>query len=198
METLSTHRPLSEIETYLTKWDKKADYVAQERALQALFHRRDADYLSESDLLVKCATLNDFYGTNIFKVYHVVQHYLRIGHLAERLEAGDLTLVEELRRVPVPIQGGGTKYIDRYSFATKFCSHHNSDRFPIYDSYVAHVLKAFRKSDPQFVFATAALRDYEQFVAVILQFKELYGLTKYGVKDIDRYLWQLGKEMLAK
>ena len=29
---------------------------------------------------------------------------------------------------------------------------------------------------------------------VILAFREYYGLTQYNLKEIDQYLWQLGKE----
>ena len=34
-----------------------------------------------------------------------------------------------------------------YSFATKYCSHHNFNDYPIYDEYVAKVLLHFQRKD---------------------------------------------------
>ncbi|UTW70364.1 hypothetical protein KHA80_07545 [Anaerobacillus sp. HL2] len=41
----------------------------------------------------------------------------------------------------------GEKKKNFYSFATKYCSHHNPLDYPIYDSYVDEVLRHFRNRD---------------------------------------------------
>ena len=38
------------------------------------------------------------------------------------------------------------------------------------------------------------LPDNSKFKKVILAFREYYGLAQYNLKEIDQYLWQLGKE----
>lgn len=47
------------------------------------------------------------------------------------------------------------------------------------------------------MFKTEDLRDYEKFKGIIISFREFYGLEKYDLKQIDQYLWQLGKEYFS-
>ena len=195
--------PKVDIKLYLKKWNSSKEYVAHENALNYLFFRRGDDFLNQDDLLIKCSVLNDFYGTNIYEVYHVVKHYLTIHDLAERLsqtpnEQNDL--VAELRYVPVPKSQKSLRKsdtIDYYSFATKFCSHHTPELFPIDDSYVDRVLREFRNHKVM-TFRNNDLLNYGKFVRIIKEFQRIYGLEKYTVKEIDMYLWQLGKECFPK
>ncbi|MDE6480799.1 MAG: hypothetical protein K2L45_11085, partial [Muribaculaceae bacterium] len=82
-----------------------------------------------------------------------------------------------------------------YSFATKYCSHHYPELFPIYDRYVADVLMFLHRKFPKLVkFKNRdSLKDYETFVGAIEDVRQAFGLQDYNYKDIDRYLWQLGK-----
>ena len=80
---------------------------------------------------------------------------------------------------------GKKKYF--YSFASKYCSHHNQVEFPIYDSYVDIVLRYFRKADK-----------FYKFKNILLKFKEYYGLQEFSLKELDKYLWQFGKFYFPK
>jgi len=42
------------------------------------------------------------------------------------------------------------------------------------------------------------LKDYVKFKKVLLEFSKFYNLESYNLKDIDKYLWQLGKEKFPK
>jgi hypothetical protein len=81
-----------------------------------------------------------------------------------------------------------------YSFASKYCSHYNPLDFPIYDSYVDKVLRYFRDVDSFYYFKNDDLKRYIEFKKILLQFKTYYGLEQYNIKDIDKYLWLMGKE----
>lgn len=186
--------PKDEIDDYQKKWARLTDYVWQEQALHGLFSVRQANFLSQDDLMIKCATLNDFYSTNIFKIYHVVRHYLTVRDLEKRISSGDLSLVEDLRKVSVPGQNDNTKYWDYYSFATKFCSHHNPEAFPIYDKYAVRMLCAFGRH-AKLGFTLNKMDNYQEYDSAIKKFRQHYGLLKYTLKEIDRYLWLLGKEL---
>ncbi len=48
------------------------------------------------------------------------------------------------------------------------------------------------------MFRQLDLRDYVIFNKVLMDFKNYYGLEKYGLKEIDEYLWQLGKDYFPK
>ena len=181
---------IEQVEHYLAKWDSLEDYHLQEDALDKMFFELCPDNTDILDVLLKASTLNDFYSTNIFKVYPLAKHIVDLD-IDARLRVGDVDLVRDIQRV----NGTNREY---YSFATKFCSHHNPIDYPIYDSYVDKVLRYYRKRDGFAVFCDAELKDYEHFRRIMIEFRSFYGLEKYTLKEIDKYIWQLGKDYLPK
>ncbi len=144
------------------------------------------------EVLVKVATLNDFYSTNIFNVFAVAKHILGISRIDSRLQSGDESLVGEIAHISI---NGKAKYL--YSFATKFCAHHNDADFAIYDSYVAQMLWHFQKCDRFGDFVREDLRDYAKFKKALNDFRTFYAL-KCDLKQLDRYLWLAGKSHFAR
>lgn len=186
-----------EAEYYWQQWMTLDRYRAAEEALARLFRpRKDKEYLDRSDLLIKCSTLNDFYSTSIFSVYRVVEHYSKIKGLGQRMADGDLSLVEELRYVPVSDDGKETR--DFYSFATKFCAHHNAEAYPIYDSYVDKMLRELRNRDKKLTFSNDNLKHYDSFRSIICQMRMSYGIEKLSFRQVDIMLWLAGKEYFPK
>lgn len=180
-------RPATEqVEHYLLEWASLESYVAQEKALGRLFVETFPNNTDILEVLLKVSTLNDFYSTNIFKVYPVAEHIVAIEDIDKRLKEGDLSLVEE-------IQNSGSNNRKFYSFATKYCSHHNPLDFPIYDRYVDMVLRYYRRIDKFATFKNEELKDYALFKETLVIFKEYYDLN-YSFKDLDKYIWQLGKD----
>lgn len=187
--TLSYHHPSpAEVNEYIQKWNGLEDYVNQERALDKLFVKLCPENQNIEDILIKCSALNDFYSTNIFKVHNVAQHYLR-SDIDQRLAKGDLTLVSDLAHINI---NGKPFYF--YSFASKYCSHHRPDIYPIYDNYVHKLLNYFKKRDHFCPYTNADLKEYTSYCNIIQSFRKFYGLESFSVKEIDKYLWQLGKE----
>ena len=182
----------SEVEKYLNRWDSLENYVLQESSLYKLFHKTYPNNNDINDILIKASSLNDFYSTNIFSIFPVAKHILKLD-IDKRLKSGDTTLVNDIANVTI---GGINKHF--YSFATKYCSHHNADDFPIYDSFVEKVLLHFKKIDKFDKFTASDLKNYSKFKNVLISFKKYYDIDKYSLKDIDRYLWQLGKEYIPK
>ena len=181
-----------EVNKYLKLWDSIENYVLQERSLYKLFHKTYPKNIDIDDILIKASALNDFYNTNIFSIFPVAKHILKLK-IDDRLKEGDTTLVNDISNVTI---SGVKKHF--YSFATKYCSHHNADDFPIYDDYVRKVLMYFKKKDKFEKFTASDLKDYSKFKEILNSFKKYYDIDKYGLKDIDRYLWQLGKEYFPK
>jgi hypothetical protein len=183
---------IEQVEHYLQTWNTLENYRLQEDALDKLFLELCTKNIEISDILLKVVALNDFYSTNIFSVYPVAKHILSLD-IDSRLNSGDITLVSDLQKV---IIGGIVKNF--YSFSTKYCSHHKPLDFPIYDSYVEKVLCYFRDRDRFSNFKTLELKDYKKFKDTLVEFKYFYGLDKYDLKKIDRYMWQLGKDYFPK
>ena len=181
---------VSEVNKYLNEWENLEGYTSQERALNKLFLELLPGNSEITDILLKASCLNDFYSTRIFAIYPVAKRILSIKDLDKRLKAGDIKLVRELGNVKI---GDNKRYF--YSFATKYCSHHNPIAFPIYDSYVEKVLVYFNEVDK---FSSFKIKDYRKFKGILLYFQRYYKLERFNLKEIDRYLWLLGKEFFPK
>lgn len=181
------------IKEYLIKWDNLEDhYIWQESSLDKLFHK---DYKNNNDLneiLIKCSCLNDFYSTNIFLIYPVAKNIFDLK-IDNRLQQGDPSLVNDIARVVI---SGKEKTF--YSFASKYCSHHNNIEFPIYDYFVDKMLVYFQKKDKFSNFKKEDLKDYVKFKNVLIDFKKFYDIDDFNLRDIDKYLWIAGKEYFPK
>lgn len=181
-----------QVEFYLAQWDSLEDYRLQEDALNRLFFELSPANKNISDILLKVSVLNDFYSTNIFKVFPVAKHILSL-EIDDRLRHGDVTLVDDIKKVVI---GGRT--LNFYSFATKYCSHHKPLDYPIYDSYVDEVLRYYRKQEGFATFRNDDLRNYPRFKSILEEFRSFYQLYKYNLKELDKYIWQLGKTHFNK
>ena len=180
------------IEKYLVKWDNLEEhYIWQEKSLYKLFHE---DYKNNTDLneiLIKCSCLNDFYSTNIFSIFSVAKNIFNLK-IDKRLNDNDPSLVNDIAHVKI---NGVDKTF--YSFASKYCSHHN-DEFPIYDYFVDKMLIYFKNKDKFAKFKKDDLKDYIKFRNILIEFKKFYDIEEYSLRDIDKYLWIAGKEYFPK
>lgn len=181
-----------EVEKYLKQWDSLENYVLQEDALNKLFFKTYPNNDNINDILIKASSLNDFYSTNIFSIFPVAKHIYKLN-IDQRLKMRDETLVNDIADVEI---NGVQKYF--YSFATKYCSHHLPEDYPIYDSYVEKVLMYFKKIEKFDKFVKDDLKDYKRYKQILINFKKYFDIDDYNLKDIDRYLWQLGKEYFLK
>ncbi|MCD7892375.1 MAG: hypothetical protein LUG60_01615 [Erysipelotrichaceae bacterium] len=181
-----------EVDKYLKKWNTMENYVLQENSLDKLFFQTYPNNTDINDILIKASSLNDFYSTNIFSIFNVAKHILNLD-IDKRLKNGDTSLVNDIAKVTI---SGVDKNF--YSFATKYCSHHNPLEYPIYDNYVDKVLNYFKNRDKFDDFTKNDLKDYIHFKNVLLSFRKYYGLEEYNLKEIDKYLWQLGRDYFPK
>ena len=186
-------RPSADIiRGYVHIWETLEKYTLQEECLAHLFHQlcpRNDDIVH---ILLKVSALNDFYSTNIFDTHSVAKHILAIGP-TDRIAAGDAGVVNEIALVTI-----GGKERNFYSFASKYCNHHNPDAFPIYDSYVHKMLIYFKDSERFLTFTDDELKQYGRFVEIIRSFRTHFGLEEFSLRQIDIYLWLAGKDAFKK
>ena len=183
---------IEQVDFYLAKWNGLENYHLQENALNKLFFGLCASNTDVTDILLKASTLNDFYSTNIFSIYPLAKHICSLN-IDSRLKSGDVNLVSDIQHVTI-----GDTEKNFYSFASKYCSHHNPLAYPIYDSYVDKVLRYFRNKDGFSDFQDGELKNYIRFKGILIDFRVFYGLDKYNLKQIDQYIWQLGKDYFLK
>ena len=185
-EIVLAHPSIEEVEFALKVWNEQENYVRQENALVKLFMETYPTNTDINDIIIKAASLNDIYNTNIFNIFAVAKHVQELN-IDDRLHLGDATLVEDIADITI---GGKKRRL--YSFASKYCSHHNPKMYPIYDSFVDLVLRYFRKVDGFCFFADNELKNYPRFIEILNEFQRFYGLQMFNKRDLDRYLWQLG------
>lgn len=191
---LNTHVPsIAEVNEYVDKWQRLDDYRDQENALDKLFVELCPKNDNLDDIMIKCSALNDFYSTNIFKIRNVATHILELN-IDERLSRGNFSLVEDIAHVNITDKKGVTKIHNFYSFATKYCSHHQPLKYSIYDNYVHRLLVWYRNKDQFSHFTNEDMKCYPSYRDIINDFVKYYHLDGVDLKSLDKYLWQLGKE----
>ena len=184
------------VDSWINEWKLTVGYPEQESALNKLFLELCPNNTCLDDILIKVCALNDFYSTNIYKVFDVAKIILDMG-IDDRLSSDivDASIVDELVKRTKDITGRSI-----YSFATKYCSHHRSSLYPIYDSYVDILLRYYRDHEKSndFSFSDKDLKCYSSFIQVENDFKKHFGLSYYNAKQIDKFLWQEGKKCFPR
>ncbi|GHT42227.1 hypothetical protein AGMMS49965_13330 [Bacteroidia bacterium] len=182
----------AQVEQYLKKWTELHNYVLQESSLKKLFHETYPNNNEMDDVLIKVCALNDFYGTHILSPFNVAKRIVELN-IDERLAKGDMVLVNEIAANEI-----NGKKKNFYSFASKYCSHHKPQDYPIYDFFVKEVLLHFLKEDKFYSFKKEDLKNYPVFKEILLQFRKFYHLEEYDLKKLDKYLWLFGKEYFPR
>ena len=181
---------------YVGRFDDPSSQTGQtDLALRKLF--ASLPFNAElGDVLLKTAALNALYATSIFAIYQVAKHIHNL-QIDTRLAAQDRTLVEDIAQV----QLSNNKKRRNYSFATKYCSWHSPETFPIYDGFVDNLLWRYAQQDS--FFGGEQLRrydfwnDYPTFTRTMLAFRDYNNLQQFTLREIDKFLWGYARELFT-
>jgi hypothetical protein len=134
---------------------------------------------------------NALYHARVLDVdlHPLAVHIHGIKNLDEKLKEGSLEVVDVIWKS----QGTRQHY---FSFATKFCSWHNQEAYTIYDTYMWESLCAYRAEKSGFNFKDAECKDCACFHVVVKRFQAAYDLRTYSLKNVDKFLWLLGYELV--
>ena len=209
--------------------NKYENYREQEKVVENIFSENGVfAKLGRENLqqivLLKVSVLDSFYSTNLakFGIYEVAKHITKLeqkDQIHQKIRNANPQNYNELKNIVKQIAECKRKDDKKkvfYSFATKYCFHHNQNAFRIYDSFVREVLVFFNngKSDtsnakfniPSKLVGTnfygkkltnKELKDYDTyntFLQAIDEFAKHYGLENENTRDLDHFLWILGKE----
>jgi len=170
----------------------KADrYSFADMVLREEFQKKDS---SIGHIYKKVVLLNSLYSTNIMATFDMALHVSRIKDFEHRVYDGDISLVDEIRFIT--IEGKDKNF---YSFATKYCHHHNLNAYPIYDSFVSFFLNKLHKEHALFTREQLTnLKDYSVFKNCIDTLAERWKLPlEQKYYKLDKYLWIEGKKEKA-
>ncbi len=180
-----THDRVNE---YIKKFDD-SDAGLTDQALTRLVAAFPENH-DESAVLLKATTINSLYATSIYAIFQVAHHICALN-IDSELTQGSLTVVDKI--ATITLRG---KIKRNYSFATKYCSWHRPDIYPIYDSFVAQLLWAYRQRDHFAEFKPAELWwHYHCYKDIIEQFRAYYSLDQFNFKELDKFLWKYSKEV---
>ena len=172
------------VKKYLDKWYTYRDskMLEQENALSILFqHFYQNNNLQ--NVLVKVSCLNDFYSTGIRDTYSVAKVIYKLN-IDTRLQNADLSLVDD---IAAETEKNCKSSRREYSFASKYCSFHRPDVYPIFDSRNEEILREYRKDISIFPFTPR--KSYKDYVKIINKYREIFGLECFSYKEIDRFNW---------
>lgn len=179
------------VQRYLKSWlsCRNGKMREQEYALRFLFEK----YPQNNDLqtiLLKVSVLNDFYSTRV-RDTHAVAKVIYEMDIDKKLKIGDVKLVKEIIKKTSESKDNR----DEYSFASKYCSFHNSDCFPIFDSRNEIVLTYYKDKINTDNFN---IEDYQQYIKIFDAYKSAFHLQNFSYKEIDRFNWTLCNTVLEK
>jgi hypothetical protein len=182
------------VKYYLNKFDADEKNISVENALRTLINRFPENK-SIDEIRLKVCSIDSLYSTNIYDTLKIAKHIQSLN-VDDALINGDINIVSKIATGHgiASLKSEVGKEINFYSFATKYCSWHNSDAFPIFDSYVEKILIAYRELG--FCnFKNVELKQYHRFKETIMGFREYYDLSELSLKEIDKFLWLYAKDL---
>lgn len=175
---------------YNVQFDADTRYGVADRALAVVF----ATFPFNTDLeqvFVKATLLDALYNTNVFAIVDMARHIQGLD-IDPRLETGDLIVVDDIGLLRIR-----SRTRRHYAFATKYCSWHRPTLFPIFDLLASRVLIAYNRRYGFAAFSKSDLMTFSCYGQIIDQFRLHFDLGAFTYKEIDKFLWYLGKEKYA-
>lgn len=185
----------------------KGDEFDSDQLVEAALGQLRAQFPRNTEIphvLLKVLALNKLYNARVLDidVEILARHIAGLGIDAILAEGSPsavdlITHCDKLRR-------------GCYAFATKYCSWHNPDAYPIYDTRVDECLWSYKKQDghkegyPKF--HRQDLRCYPKLREVVIKFCNFYKLGlvdpldagsigSFNFKAIDKFLWLQGESL---
>ena len=199
------------VDTIINEFDNQEQL--KEDSLEMLFRGLPELENDARMILVKVTCLNEFYSTRLnsnpaksspsrkiaVDIATMAEHISMLienQELADLIAFGDAKAVDLIRWIPNKAAG---IYSDAYSFATKYCSWHNPEAYPIVDGYskamVYYLFCSLFGTMLEGVRITySALQDYETFCRLFNELKTWINnrcapSKEYSVKDCDKLFW---------
>ena len=193
----------------------------KENVLKKVFSNSSNDNVE--DVLIKVTLLNAFYSTQLYNnpaanpkrrqhadILSMAQHianeanfdaWLRSNDWQDNMKAVNYIAFGDSDWVKRKEPKGANAINDALSFATKYCNWHCPDKYPIVDAVAKGMLYYISKNKDVKLYdknlTQKDLKNYEIFCTVFNNFSRIVserdGRT-YSLKDIDKYLWQYGKD----
>jgi hypothetical protein len=146
------------------------------------------------EVIAKVSIIKSLYVTPFYDVMSLSEHIINNSGFDLYLDSGNPKSVEIVRSGHgIRLKKTG-KEIDLYSFATKYCSFHNPEAYPIFYGFVGDLL--FRLN-LQYGWISKLykyeLNDYSKFKNLLDCFVNYFEIGLHGYKMLDQGIWVFAK-----
>jgi hypothetical protein len=192
--------PTKPTQEFVEHWFKRfmdtAEFLKGEEVVQSAIYSFP-DNTNLYGIMVKCSLVQAIYHTRIIDMVGVAERMQECA-LDDHLRAGSPLAVEEIVRCTNEAEG--KRHI---SFASKYCSFHEPERYPIIDSILKKLLVRYQR---EFRFSATNFRqtdleniqDYAFLRRILDDFRAHFGLLDVSYKKLDQCLWMFGREWLKE
>jgi len=157
------------------------------------------DEENEYEVSIKVAALNQIYSTAIQYIAPVVSIICQnIDNNHKELSIDKyVDIVDKIATVTWVSPTSGKQHTRRnMSFSSKYIHFLSNRQLPIYDSYIWIVIVGYLNQRNKTKLSFSPPKSYRDFYTVFLGFKSEFSLTNRSNYEIDKYLWQYGKNLI--
>lgn len=185
-----------EIKYYLKCW-KKEGYTIEDAIIYNVCEKLSGNHLLD-EVYYKVKIINYLYHAGLPEKYtrKMAEHICDISNIDEKIKKqiwdnDCMVVVEEIAKLNID-----NRVTRRYlSFASKYCSFHNPDIYPIYDKYVLEVLWVLKN---HLNYETDTTKKEMQQDYIVFS-KIAIGVMRQSpfiasIKQQDQYFWMFGKK----
>ena len=169
-------------------------------SLSKLFNCLDNES-SKFEVSIKVAALNQLYSTAIQYITPVVDKIVNeIGNNHALFNENEYVELVDKIATATWISPTTKKNHSRcnLSFASKYVHFLSGYKVPIYDSYIWIVMIGYLNQNSKSAHSFKAPANYRDFYNVFTEFKNNFNLTSYSNYELDKFLWQYGKNIINK
>jgi hypothetical protein len=187
----------SNIEAMLKQHDKDGGNSIND-SLTKLFNSLN-DEKNEYELSIKVAALNQIYSTAIQYITPVVSQICKnINNSHKSLSIAQYAETVDKIATVTWVSPTSAKQHTRcnMSFSSKYIHFLSGRQLPIYDSYIWIVMIGYLNQKNKTKLSFSPPKSYQEFYSIFLGFKKDFSLTERTNYDLDKYLWQYGKNLI--
>lgn len=196
---MKLEKPTNEFIAKILKLYSIKDGNELDQNLLKLFETFNDDK-NKFNVLIKVASLNKIYSTAIVNINPVVNQIIKISNIDSKPKklTEYIAFVDKISKVNWTNEKGKSFERNNLSFSSKYVHFLSDFETPIYDSYIWIILNGYlgQKNNEKISFENP--RNFKEFYATFEKFKIDLGLENYSNYDIDKFLWQYGKNLIQE
>lgn len=119
------------------------EYLERQEQVRQLFEENRVNQNQMYHVLLKIRAIDNLYGTNTHNKNDLAERISHIHDIDDRLREGDITLIHDIADL---MHNNGQEITDeQFTFASRFCTLHQPELFPLYDALMAKTIVILRK-----------------------------------------------------